>query len=67
MSTIKETCYAVRLGDPRRHTTYLMIDQEKSKRHQRMVPELFSSRDDAEKACPKQPNTRVVRVRITCG
>ena len=57
----KERYYAVRVGNPRRDWPYFMV------RDDSMVPALFESRADAEKAAPKQPRTRVVRVTIHDG
>jgi hypothetical protein len=56
-----ETYYAVRIGDPRRHQPYFMLVDGKQ------VPALFATREEAEMCKPKQPATKVVRVKIQAG
>lgn len=67
---INETYYAVMIGDPRRHSPYLMIDpsvRDCAHCGKRLVPGLYTNREDAEETMPAQTCTRVVRVRITRG
>ncbi len=59
---VKERYWSVRIGDPRRHHPYLMLDVETNKR-----PVLFDSEIDAETAAmalSKDTPCRVVRVEI---
>jgi len=62
-STINETYYAIRIGDPCRHECYLA-------REDGMTPVLFNTREDAKKVCGNEfsdVSLKVVRVKIRCG
>lgn len=61
MSTINKTYYAIRVGDPRRHQCYLRLGTDD------ITPELFGTRDDAERALRdiNAPLHKIVRIRIT--
>ena len=58
-----ERYYAVRIGDPRTHDPYFMLDD--SKPDGKMLPAIFESRAQAEAARPKRSSTKAVRVWIT--
>lgn len=60
-----ETYYAVRIGRPGRSLPYFMVRPDITGGKQ--TPWLFVSREDAEKECPKQPQTQVVKVRVSHG
>lgn len=62
MSYPVEKYYAIRIGDPRYDSAYLMIRGDDD-----MTPWLFNSREEAEAEIPKQPATRVVRVVVKQG
>ncbi len=51
----KERYYAVRIGNPK-YWPYFMLSADCK------TPALFATHEEALKACPKQPATRVVRV-----
>ncbi len=53
---IKEKYYAVRIGKPKRHWPYFMLGADSK------TPALFATRSEAQKARPKQPATKVIRV-----
>ena len=64
MSTINETYYAVRLGDPRRHKCYLWLGPDGA------VPVLYTKKEEAEdwaKEFDRSTPAKAVRVRIKCG
>lgn len=57
---MKEKYYAVRIGDPRRHSPYFMIRKDSS-----CTPVLFLTRREAQKNLPDEPAVKVVRVWLT--
>ena len=64
MSTINETYYAVRVGDPRRHKCYLWCGADGN------LPVLFIAKQDANEAASHFDHStpaKAVRVRIKCG
>lgn len=60
-----ETYYAVRIGTPGRNAPYFMVREDVT--NGKYTPWLFTTRADAEAQCPKQPVTRVVKVRVSHG
>jgi hypothetical protein len=57
MKTGVDKCWGIRIGNPRRHWPYLMVEDG------RMVPRLFEEKSAAEAACPKE-HAKVVRVLV---
>lgn len=59
---IREKYYAIRIGDPRRHKPYLMLDPNRIS-----VPLLFPEKEDADAFLKDYPGTcrKVLRVFIT--
>ena len=58
---LAETYYSIRIGDPKRHRPYLMLD------HDRNIPLIFPKKQDALDTLNANTgaNRKVVRVKIT--
>lgn len=63
MSTINETYFGIRIGDPRRNKCYLWVGEDG------FVPKLFPSREEAEEILGDgwDVSAKVVRVKIKSG
>ncbi len=59
---MKETYYAIRIGHPKRHTPYFMLN-----RNDYQTPALYTSKEEAKKDLPNQPDTSVVKVTLSQG
>lgn len=57
----RQRLYAIRIGDPRRHTPYFML------REGTALPALFTRRYLAESQLPKKSSARVVRAWLHDG
>jgi len=54
-----EIYYAIQIGRPGRHQPYFMVHDGTD------MPMLYVTRDRAQRNCPNQPDTKVVKVRLT--
>jgi hypothetical protein len=56
---LKEKYWAVRIGDPRRHTPYLQVDE-----HNKEAPGLYATKESAAKRTGGKPDAKVVHVEV---
>lgn len=65
---INEICYAIRIGNPKRHAPYLMIRDENSGMPVLATPKLYAKKSDAQSDFNKlksNEDCKIVKVKIT--